>query len=176
QLLRLSFFAIVLFAIPAVLFQSAGLSAQDKVKSQKPSDTSKDSSSKPLTLKIKREPFKIDVSLKGVFESKEMAEVVLRPQAWGVEGRGSLTVLKAVEQGTSVHKGDVLVSLDLEKIDQAIRELENDRRFAELTIHQADAELPLLEKAAPLDMAIAERQKKSADEDLKRFFDVDRGF
>jgi multidrug efflux pump subunit AcrA (membrane-fusion protein) len=89
---------------------------------------------------------------------------------------GTMMVQKAVEQGTAVHKGDSLVTLDLEKIDQALRELENDRRLAELVLHQAEAELPLLEKAAPLDLAIAERQKKVADEDLKRFFDTDRPF
>jgi multidrug resistance efflux pump len=176
RLLPLSFGGMIFLGIGALLLvQWGGLSAQDK-KQKTPDPSSKESAPKLPTHKIKREPFKIDVSLKGVFESKDMTEVVLRPQAWGVEGRGLLTVLKAAEQGTSVHKGDVLVTLDLEKIDQAIRELENDRRFAELAIHQAEAELPILERAAPLDVAIAERQKKIADEDLKRYSDVDRSF
>jgi RND family efflux transporter MFP subunit len=159
------------------LFGADDRVAQPKVTPKKQeTPAKKEASAKPSTYKVVREPFKIEVSLKGVFESAEMTEVVLRPQAWGVEARGSLTVLKAVEQGATVRKGDTLVTLDFEKIDQAIRELENDRRFSELSLHQAEEELPVLEKSAPLDLAIADRQKKIADEDLKRHFDIERPF
>src|SRR5262245_11703025 len=177
RLCRVCGFGAIVIGILGVSFYGA-LSAQEKTKNHKatPAKESKDSGTKAPTYKIKREPFKIEVSLKGIFESADMTEVALRPQAWGVEGRGSLSVLKAVEQGTMVHKGDTLVTLDFEKIDQAIRELENERRFAELTLNQTEAELPVLEKSVPLDLAIAERQKKIADEDLKRFFDIEKPF
>jgi HlyD family secretion protein len=129
---------------------------------------------KPTTLKVKKEPFKVEVTLKGIFESEEMTEVVLRPEAWLPENRGLLTVMKAVEHGTPVRKGEILVSLDLEKIDQALRDLETDRQLTELSIKQAEEELPILEKAAPIDLAMAERAKKHADEDLKKFLELDR--
>ena len=158
--------------------KSDTLSAQEKAKAQKPASPAshEKTTSKPSTHKVKREPFKIEVTLRGMFESADMTEVVLRPQAWGVEGRGTLVVHKAVEQGTVVRKGDILVNLDLEKIDQAIHELENDRRLAELSLRQMEEELPIIERAVPLDLAIAERQKKIADEDLNRFLEVDRPF
>jgi multidrug efflux pump subunit AcrA (membrane-fusion protein) len=129
---------------------------------------------KPTTHKVQKEPFKIELSLKGIFESEEMTEVVLRPEAWTPENRGLLLVHKAIEHGTPVHKGDVLVSLDLEKIDLALHELETERQMTDLSIKQAEDELPLLEKAAPIDLALAERTKKHADEDLKKFLDLDR--
>jgi HlyD family secretion protein len=190
RLPRLCSFAVIVLAISCVtLWESGFLAAQEKskpeekaksdekAKAQKPAvPASKESPLKPATLKIKREPFKIEVSLRGIFESAAMTEVALRPQAWGVERMGTMVVQEAVEQGTAVHKGDTLVKLDFEKIDQAIRELEKERQLAEQTLHQAEAELPILEKAAPLDKAIAERQKKIADEDLKRFFETDRPF
>jgi multidrug efflux pump subunit AcrA (membrane-fusion protein) len=87
---------------------------------------------------------------------------------------GSLTVLKAVEQGTAVKKGDTLVELDLEKIDQAIRDLQVDRHLSDLALQQAEEELPVLEKSTPLDLAAAERFRKQADEDLKKFVEVSR--
>src|SRR5262249_28402873 len=79
-----------------------------------------------------------------------------------------------VEHGATVHKGDAVLWLDLEKIDQTIRDLENDRQLAELSIKQAEEELPLLEKAAPHDLTAAERAKRFADEDLKKWVEQDR--
>ena len=136
RLCRVCGFGAIVIALAGVSFYGA-LSAQEKTKNHKaapPAKETKDGGAKAPTYMIKREPFKIEVSLKGIFESADMIEVALRPQAWGVEGRGTLSVLKAVEQGTVVHKGDTLVTLDFEKIDQAIRELENERRFAELSL------------------------------------------
>jgi hypothetical protein len=40
-----------------------------------------------------------------------------------------------------VHKGDSLVWLDLERIDQAIRDLEAERQLADLTLKLAQEEL-----------------------------------
>src|SRR5262249_45341065 len=85
-----------------------------------------------------------------------------------------LTVKKALEHGTPVKKGDVMMEMDLEKIDLALRDLRLERKLTELAIRQAREELPILEKSLPLDLAMAERGKKQADEDLKQFLDVDR--
>src|SRR5262249_46754879 len=107
---------------------------------------------------------------KGVVEAEQMAELSIKPEAWSMP----LTVKKAVEHGAPVKKGDVLVEIDREKIDQAIRELRLERDLADLTIQQAREELPILEKSLPLDLAVAERAKKHADEDLKHYLEVDQ--
>ncbi len=120
--------------------------------------------------KVERGPFKIEASLKGILEASEMTEIALRPEAWGPP----FTVLKAVSHGSEVRKGDPLVTLDLEKIDQAIKDLETEQRLNALALKQAEEELPALEKSTPVDLAAAERTKKIADEDLKKFLEEDR--
>jgi RND family efflux transporter MFP subunit len=125
---------------------------------------------KPATVKVEKGTIKVEVSLKGIVEAEQMAELSIKPEAWSMP----LTVKKAVEHGTPVKKGDVLVEVDPEKIDRAIRELQMERELADLSLQQAQEELPVLEKMLPLDLASAERFKKHADEDLEHFLKVDR--
>jgi multidrug resistance efflux pump len=121
------------------------------------------------TYKVEKAPFKVEATLKGVFETPDMTEVAVRPEAWT-----SMVVHKAVAHGTAVKKGDTLIEMDLEKIDQAIKDLEAERRIAELALKQAEEEVPILERTTPMDLASAERAKTLADEDLKKFLEVDR--
>ena len=130
---------------------------------------------KPPTHKVEKGPFKIEVTLKGVFEAEQMTEIALRPEAWNPQSGGGMLVLrKAVEHGTAVKKGDPILWLETEKLAQTIRDMENDRQLAELAIRQAEEELPLLEKSAPHDLAVAERAKRITDEDLKRYTETER--
>lgn len=122
------------------------------------------------SIKVKKGDFKIEVSLKGVVEAEQMVGLSIKPEAW----TQPLSVKKAVEHGARVKKGDVVLELDTEKIDLAIRDLQLSRSLEELSIRQAREDLPILEKTLPLDMAMAERAAKQADEDLKRFLEVDR--
>jgi multidrug efflux pump subunit AcrA (membrane-fusion protein) len=126
------------------------------------------------TYKVAKGTVKTEVTCKGVVEAEATAEVLVKTEAWGREVMGTLMVKTAVDHGTAVKKGDVLVQLDTEKIDRVIREMEADHQLAELALHLAEDELPLLEKGLPLDMAAAERAKKQADDDLKKFLEVDR--
>jgi multidrug efflux pump subunit AcrA (membrane-fusion protein) len=131
----------------------------------------KDAAARKPTHKVEKGPFKVEVTCKGIVESSEMTEVVLRSEAWT-----QLTVLKAVEPGTRVQKGDPLVTMDFQKIDEAIRDLEASRNLAELAIRQTQEDLHILDKSVPLDLAAAERAKKVADEDLAQFLELDRPF
>src|SRR5262249_34037885 len=49
-----------------------------------------------------------------------------------------------------------------------------DHELAELSLKQAQEELPILEKTVPIDLAQARETKKQADEDLKKFLEVDK--
>jgi HlyD family secretion protein len=124
----------------------------------------------PATWKVVKGPAKADVSLKGIVEAEQMAEVSVKPEAWTLP----LAVKKAVPHGTSVKKGDVLIQLDLDKIAQAFKDLKAERVLAALAIQQAEEELPVLKKSVPLDLRGAERAAQLADEDLKKFNSVDR--
>jgi HlyD family secretion protein len=125
---------------------------------------------KPPTYKVVPAPFRVEVALKGVFESAAMTEVLVKPEAW----TGGLTVVKAAEPGTAVKPGDVLLTFDREKIDKAIRDLEAEQQLADLAIRQSELELPILERSTPLEMAAAERAKDRTDEDLRKFLATDK--
>ena len=124
----------------------------------------------PATVKVEKGPIKLETTVKGIFEAQQMKELSIKPQAWSM----GLPVKKAVEHGTPVKKGDVLVELDMEKIDQAIKDMKTDHELADLALKQAEKELPILEKTVPLDLAQAQEAKKQADEDLKKFLEVDK--
>jgi multidrug efflux pump subunit AcrA (membrane-fusion protein) len=126
--------------------------------------------SKPATIKAERGPFKVEVSLPGVFESAKMAEVSIRPKAWSQP----LVVERAIELGKPVKQGDILVEFDREKIDRAIQDAEVENLLGEQALKQAEEELPVLEKLLPIDLTAAERARAEADEDLKRFLEIDR--
>jgi len=162
----------------AFLFVVAGCEPGDTEVAQKPDAVKpapvKEAPAKAATHKVEKEPLKIEVNLKGTLEAEDMTEVYIRPEAWLPNTGGMLTVLKAVEHGTAVKKGATLIALDLERIDQAIRDLENEGRLTDVALRQAEEELPVLTKSTPLEAAAAERAKRIADEDLKRFLDIDR--
>jgi HlyD family secretion protein len=128
------------------------------------------SSSKPATVKVEKGPFKIEVVLTGVFEAERLTEVSLRPKAWALP----LVVERAVELGTPVKKGEILVEFDCDKIDKAIQDTEVENTLGELALKQAEEELPIIEKALPVDLTAAEHAKTHADEDLKKFLEIDR--
>ena len=99
-----------------------------------------------------------------------MTEVSIRPKAWVLP----LVVERAIELGTPVKKGDILVEFDRDKIDKAIQDTEIENTLSDLALKQAEEELPILEKALPVDLTAAERSKTQADEDLKKFLEIDR--
>ncbi len=124
---------------------------------------------KPATVEVKRQPLKIEATFDGVFESQQMAELVLRPAEWQ-----GLTVMHAVEHGKVVRRGDVIVTLELEKIDRALADLRADLRLNELSLRQAEEELRAIEALAPIDLASAERINKQTREDTELYKGVFR--
>jgi multidrug resistance efflux pump len=150
--------------------QSKPSKPEDKpVKTDKPAAVG----AKAPTRKVERGPFKIEVALKGIIESGAMIEVSVRTDAWFPN---PLIVEKVVDHGTPVKKGDPILWLELDKINQMIHDLEADRYLAELAIKQAEEELPVWAKTTPLDLTLAERARTVADEDLKKFLEVERPF
>ena len=153
------------FVVVFVLLAGGMAAEQEKPKAE----PEKSPPAKPATHTVKQEPLKIEVSLKGVFEAESMTEMVLRPDAWT-----TLKVLEAVEHGTRVKRGDVLVKLDLKAIDEAIADQRTSLHLAELALEQAEESLRMLEATTPLDLTAAERAGRIAEEDLARFLEVDR--
>src|SRR3954466_10442454 len=65
---------------------------------------------KPPTHKVEKSPLKVEVTLKGVFESAALTEGTVKPEVWG-PALGGFTVVRAVEPGTAVKPGDVILLL-----------------------------------------------------------------
>jgi HlyD family secretion protein len=159
----------------AVLVFVLGADDAPKDKPTKPATPAETAPKKP-THKVEKGPFKVDVTVKGVFESEAMTEVSISPEAFTPENRGQLRVLKALPHGSEVRKGDQVLWLDMERIDLIITDLERDRELADLSFKLAYEDLYVLEKTTPIDLANAERGKKQADEDFKYFLTDEKDY
>jgi multidrug efflux pump subunit AcrA (membrane-fusion protein) len=143
--------------------------AKGDEKAKAVAEAKKPPASKPATHAVKKEPLKIEATLSGVFEAQKMTEISLKTEAWTM-----LSVVSAVEHGTRVNRGDLLVSLDREKIDRAIADLRKQHQASDLAMKLAEQQLLTLEKTTPMDFAAGERAHKEVQEDLEYYFDVRR--
>ena len=124
----------------------------------------------PTPAKVEKEPFKVEVTLPGIFEATKLAEVSVKPKAWSAP----LVVEKAIDLGMPVKQGDILVEFEHDKIDKAVQDAEVELALGELALKHAMEELPVLEKLLPIDLSAAERARTQADENLARFLEIDR--
>jgi HlyD family secretion protein len=141
-------------------------SATDKAEA-KPAE--KPATKKRKTHKVEPKRLKVEVTLDGVFVAEEMTEVPLRPKAWT-----SFEIEEVVEHGQKVREGQTLVKFDDEDLNKAISDLELEQRISELTIRQAEEELPRLEKSLEMDLDQAERSNREAQEDFERYNEIER--
>jgi len=114
--------------------------------------------------KVKLLPFKLEAKLEGAFEPPLLTEVRIEPKQWS-----QFVVESAVSHGTRVGKGDVLVTVETDKIDERIRDLEMGERLAALAHGLLERELQLLEKSTPLQLEQARRSQRIAAENLARY-------
>lgn len=163
---------ILAFALGSVFFirTSAAEDPQNKDKDKEKAKLPDGDALKPSTVKVEKGPFTFAVVLKGIILSEEATEFSVRPKTW----TGQLVIRKAVDHGSTVKAGDILVEFETEKLDREIRDAKQERDLAQLAIRLAEQELPILEKQGPIDLANAERDFKEATEDMKRFIEIDR--
>ena len=159
-------FALVVLPLTVLVF---AVGFQGAKTSEAEPDKSADKSS-AKTVRATKGPCKVEVSMRGVLAAADTTELRFTPKTWA----GPFTIRKVAGHGEAVKKGDLLVELDPEKLDQALRDLETEQRVSDLAIRQAEAELPVLEKLMPVELAEAERLKKQAVEDQDRFEKIGR--
>lgn len=144
---------------------------KDKQKDAKPpAAAEKPTPPKPATHTVEKGLLKIEASLDGVFEAQKATEIALRPEAWA-----AFKILKAVEHGTRVKRGDLLVATDLEKIDLAIGDLRREHEASDMALKLAEQAYQMLEKTTPMDLAAAERSFRELKRDTEHYFKVTRG-
>lgn len=126
--------------------------------------------SAPTTQTIKLEPFFVDVNLKGNFTSKVTSDVVIRPKSWSI-----FKVEKAVPHGSWVRKGETLVWLNSEKLQEAIKSAETALGLLKLEYVDAEADLKLREKSLELDRQAIQLATQNANDELQHYKKVGRG-
>lgn len=126
--------------------------------------------SKAATVKVETEKIVLETTLKGTVEADQASELFFEAKSWA----GPFIVKSALAHGSRVKKGDVVLELDTVKIDQAISDLKLERQVADISLKLAKDELPILEQFLPMNLAAAERDKRNAEEDMKRYAEVER--
>ncbi len=121
--------------------------------------------------KVKRDKLKIEVKLDGIFVADEMEEIALRPEVWA-----KFKVLEAVEHGTQVKKGDVLVRFDDEKLEKNLAEESLTQSLGQLSMLQDEEEFPRLKRLLELGFEDAERQHEQTKADYEYYLATDRPF
>ncbi len=159
-----------------IILAALGFAVSGEAGKNKPADKDAGKKSPAATYKVEKGPLKVEVTLKGVFEAESMTPFQLSLEGWTKHNVGPLAVHKAVEHGSTVHKGDTLLWLDLERVDHQIRDLEAEQHNEEVSISLAEKELPLAERAAPAELAAVEHAKKVADEDLQEYLSKGRAY
>jgi len=121
----------------------------------------------PATHTVKAGPFELSVELEGTLESTRATAIAVKPESWA-----DLTVVETVEHGQTVKKGDVLVKLDTETLEEQIEDLQLNRPGAELALKLADEEFAALEKNTPIALNDARKAKTRAEEDFEYYQNV----
>ena len=110
-----------------------------------------------------------EVELKGIFEAAKSSPIMLAPKEWA-----TLTLDEAVAHGTTVDKGDVLLSLDTDKLDEAIDDAKGELQTETLALENAEIQFNLLRRTSAMSLADVIAAEKLASEDLKEFITTGR--
>ena len=132
----------------------------------KPADSEKPKPEPPPTVEVKQERFAIEVKLDGTFAAKKGTEIAIDPESWS-----AYVVLKAVEHGAKVKKGELLIACDTEKIDEALEDARRDFEIADLEFKRTTSEYELLKKLTPMELAEMKRSHAWAKEDESYFWE-----
>ncbi len=118
----------------------------------------------PKTTLVTRGPFKVVVELQGAFDAREAVQVRWDTRVFTSE----LEVVEAVSAG-AVEKGEVLVRVDTEPLDEQIAAAERDLGVARAALAAQTEEANRREAAAALALESARAESRNADEALRIF-------
>ncbi|BDS07275.1 hypothetical protein NT6N_23150 [Oceaniferula spumae] len=116
---------------------------------------------------VTEKPFKKVTTLSGVFLPTASTSVSINPEVWT-----DFTVTSLVPQGTMVKKGDTLIGIDTQKLDEYIAKMEKSRTIDRLNLAKAKQELAQLEITTPRGLENYARAEKENDENLKWYTEI----
>lgn len=121
------------------------------------------------TFVVKTAPFSKTVKVSGIIEGTRATPVEMNLKRWT-----DMTVVRAVDYGTVVKVGDVLIELETKEIKKKIHDMKLEMPGKKLDFSTAELELANLEKSTPISLEKALRNKMQAEQDLVYFEDKNR--
>ncbi len=148
---------------------AAKTKSPDKTKPAAKKASPESPKSAATTHTLKKGPLEIKVELSGIFDAVKSTPISLAPKRWNF-----MSVITAVPHGATVKKGDVLIQLETEKLEKALRNAELAQPLSDLGLKLAELELIELEKSTPLNLASSRRTKQQAEENLTYYEKTDK--
>ncbi|MDC0935413.1 HlyD family efflux transporter periplasmic adaptor subunit [Pirellulales bacterium] len=124
---------------------------------------------KPKPHVVETADLKIETTLDGIFVARTMEEVAVRPEIWS-----KFKVVESAEHGARVRKGDVIVRFEDSDFEEALAEKSLAQRLDELSMMEAEEELPRFEEAMELAWESAKRERQEYIDEYERFKEVMR--
>jgi len=102
---------------------------------------------------IKADSFQQVINLEAVAVPTQATEISIKPEAWG-----AYKIEKVLPQGSLVNKGDTLIWIDTEDLDEAIVNTKKARILQKLQLEAAQQGLAELERSTPISIESAQRK------------------
>ena len=132
------------------------------------SDTGKDEANALPTFSVAKGPLKISTSLTGTIQARE--QKILKSQ---VEGRGGVSIIYLIEEGSHVKKGDLLVELDSSDLQEDKISQDIEVQNAEASYIDARENLAVVKNQAQSDIDEAQLKYDFAELYLKKYIEGD---
>lgn len=125
----------------------------------------------PETVEAKSAPLTIYESLKARVEPAQTAELKTNMDVFA-----NLIVEQVAKPGTAVKKGDVVLQFKTDKIEQQMRDAQQELAIAELALKEAESNLDEVLKTYDLDHAIAQEKWDHTQQDVDYYLKVTAPF
>lgn len=125
---------------------------------------------KDLVHKINEGPLKISLNLSGTIESEQTSRVKYRPELYD----GELVITEIVEEGKEVAKDDVIMKLDMTKIQIEIGDKNIALQSAKNNLIKAQEELKIQESSNKSMVEKAELELEISNQKLAQYEKIDK--
>jgi multidrug efflux pump subunit AcrA (membrane-fusion protein) len=116
---------------------------------------------------VERGPFRVEVTLTGVFEASQMSEIKIETEEWT-----DLEVVEAAPHGSMVQPGELLLKLKTEDLDEEIQNVTYTAEIGRMDVTLAELELQSNEHSLPLEIEAAERTLTASREDMAYYNEI----
>lgn len=117
---------------------------------------------------LKKELFEQTVKVQGLAVSDAAVEISIAPKIWG-----DFIIDKVLPQGTAVKKGEQIVWVDTEKVDDYIADKEIERKLDLINLNKAHQELTELKLKTERDLLVAKKNFQREVDNYNYFTQVE---